>query len=84
MVVAIHGLALHPGAQIVGSTVLDTKKSIALFVVLIAGDIAARRNFRFTTLPGILQATVVNLGILIIITCWMSGHGNAPFVYYKF
>jgi len=82
--VALRGMALHPGAPLAGSTVTDIKKCLGLFAVLLAGDIVARRNFRFTNLPGLVQATVVNLGVLIVLSCWIKGHGNAPFVYYKF
>jgi D-alanyl-lipoteichoic acid acyltransferase DltB (MBOAT superfamily) len=81
---AAHGLITHPGASLVGSTVLDIKKCMGLFVVLLAWDLISRREFRFTSLPGIVQALVVNAGVLLVLSCWINGHGNAPFVYYKF
>lgn len=64
--------------------ITDIKKALGLFVLLIAGDIATRRNFRFASLPGFVQVALVNAAVLIIVGCWIKGHGNAPFVYYKF
>jgi D-alanyl-lipoteichoic acid acyltransferase DltB (MBOAT superfamily) len=81
---ALHSLALHPAGQLAGSSVLEIKKCIGLFVILIAGDLIARRKLGFVILPAALQLAIVDAGILLILSCWIMGRGSAPFVYYKF
>jgi hypothetical protein len=81
---AARGFALHPGAKLMASTVGDIKPCIGLFLLLLAGDVMARRKFRFVRLPGVVQVVVVNLAILYVLSSWIKGHGNEPFVYYKF
>lgn len=81
---ALHGLAFHPGAGLANSAVPDVEKCIGLFLLLLAGDIIARRKISFERLPAIVQIGIVNLGVLIVLSCWIKGHGNEPFLYYKF
>jgi D-alanyl-lipoteichoic acid acyltransferase DltB (MBOAT superfamily) len=84
VVSGLHGTAVNPYAQLVESTVLHKKECIWLFLLLLAGDIIARRKISFERLPGIVQIGIVNFGVLIVLSCWIKGHGNEPFVYYKF
>jgi len=80
---ALRALASHPMALPAGSQVIGIQY-LALFAVLIAGDVIARRKISFARLPAPLQIAVVNAGVLIVLSCWIKGHGNEPFVYYKF
>ena len=79
-----HSLVFHPGAALAGSTLLDIKVCLGLFALLIAGDLFARRQVNFASLPPILQIAIVNAGIFIVLFRWILGHGNEVFEYYKF
>jgi alginate O-acetyltransferase complex protein AlgI len=73
----------HSG-MIAGSRLERNSQYFELYVVMIAWDIIARRKIAFTRLPRLAQAAIVNVGVLIVISSWIKGHGNEPFVYYKF
>jgi len=79
----VHTLALHPMAPL-DPALPDIKACLGLFAVLFAGDLLARRKISFATLPAFLQIGIVNAGVLIVLSRWIMGHGNAPFLYYKF
>jgi len=51
---------------------------------ILIGDILARKDVRFESLPPILQAIGYNVGLLFIVTYWLTHYGSQPFVYYKF
>jgi hypothetical protein len=82
--VAIQSLLLHPGARLAGSAVLDMKHCLGIFVLIIAADIVARRKFSFVNLPAPVQIAIVNVAVLLVLSSWIMGRGNQPFVYYKF
>lgn len=81
---AVKSLIFHPGAPLAGSALADIKKCLMLSAVLLGGDVLARGKIRFATVPAPLQIGIVNAGILIVLSCWIKGHGNEPFIYYKF
>jgi hypothetical protein len=57
---------------------------VLFFIVLIVGDIIARRKDFLLGMAMPLQIAFANVCFLLILAAWLSGHGTAPFVYYKF
>ena len=51
---------------------------------ILLGDLFARKEIRFESLPPILQAIGYNSSLLFIVAYWLTHYGSQPFVYYKF
>ena len=68
-----------PGFQAVGDV-----RCLGAIAGLLACDVLAKRGFKVETLPKPVQFLLYNAALLMVLSSWLNGHANQPFVYYKF
>jgi alginate O-acetyltransferase complex protein AlgI len=73
----LHGPAT---LKLVGSAALGWK----IILLIIAGDILARRGLTLEKFPVLVQIPLYNIGAALIVYGWVSGNASEPFLYYKF
>jgi alginate O-acetyltransferase complex protein AlgI len=74
----------HPGEPLALKAIMLRSPGWLIILVIIAGDVLARRNVTLEKMPVVVQLVLYNVGVALLLYAWTARNAAQPFLYYQF